>query len=222
MFAPLRLKALMLACAVLLTATLATAADLTLKEVEKAPPSDIAPALAALLQPKALQLLDGDKPVYEFWLVKQLPLKEAPASGSALKAVEEGTFLGVATTAKSTRDYRDEEVETGNFTMRFGLRPEDGNHQGTSEFLYFALLVPAAADKEVKTFATTEDLVKASSEGTSTQHPRVISLRPADSGGSPAELVEPVEEHKAVRVSIPTDKGGAAVVDIVYEGTGHL
>jgi hypothetical protein len=217
------LKTLTLSLLVLLTTTLAGAADLTLKEVEKAPPADVAPALSALLQPKAIQLLDGDTPVYEFWLVKQLPLKEAPAPGaSALKSIDETTFLGVATTAKSTRDYRDEEVEMGSFTMRFALRPEDGNHQGTSEFLYFATLVPVAADKELKTFATTEDLVKASSEGTSTKHPRVISLRPADAGGKPAEIVEPAEEHKALRVSIPSDKGGDAVFDIVFEGTGHL
>ena len=42
---------------------------LELKVIDKAPPEELAADIRAKLQGKAIQLLDGDKPAFEFWLV---------------------------------------------------------------------------------------------------------------------------------------------------------
>jgi len=47
------------------------------------------------LQTKAVQLLDGEKPVYEFWFGAEVLLQSKPASaGKALDAVKPATLLG--------------------------------------------------------------------------------------------------------------------------------
>ena len=68
-------------------------------------------------------------------------------------------------------------------------------------------------------------LVKVSSKETSTDHPVILSLRPAnaDAGDSP-QLVEPAPEHKSVRVKVPgtaANEEASLVFEIVYQGVGH-
>jgi hypothetical protein len=194
------------------------AADLTLKTAEAPPPKEIDPAIQKLLQPKSIQLLEGDQPAFQFWLVNELPLQSKPSSAAkALDAVKQATLLGVVSVPKAQRDYRDDELAAGVYTMRFALQPQDGNHLGSAEFLYFAVLTPAKLDTKPDGITDYKSLVKASSKETSTDHPVILSLRPAssDKGDSP-HLAEPAPEHKSVRVKVP-----ATACEIVYEGKGH-
>src|SRR5438067_473963 len=64
----------------LLLASHAPAAELTLKITDKQPPKELDPAIQAKLQTKAVQLLDGEKPVSEYWFCKELSLQSKPAS----------------------------------------------------------------------------------------------------------------------------------------------
>src|SRR5688572_8812816 len=109
---------------ILISAIAVQAADLTLKTAEALPPKDIDPAIQKLLQPKAIQLVEGDKPVFQFWLIKDLP------GAKALDAIKPAALLGVVSLPKSQRDYRDDEIAAGTYTMRFALQPQDGNHLG--------------------------------------------------------------------------------------------
>ena len=192
----------------LISAIAVQAADLTLKTAEAPPPKDIDPAIQKLLQPKAIQLAEGDKPAFQFWLVKDLP------GAKALDAIKPAALLGVVSLAKSQRDYRDDEIAAGAYTMRFALQPQDGNHLGSSEFLYFAVLTPAKLDTKPDGITDYKALVKASSKETSTDHPVILSLRPTK--GDSQELVEPAPEHKSVRVKV-----SSIPFEIVYEGKGH-
>ncbi|HTD87914.1 MAG TPA: hypothetical protein VK850_15175 [Candidatus Binatia bacterium] len=192
----------------LLATTIALhAADLKLKTADAPPPMDLNPSIQQLLQPKAVQLLDGDKPIFQFWLVKELP-------GSKLDSLKPATLLGAVAVSKAQRDYRDDDLAAGVYTMRFALQPQDGNHLGSADFTTFAILTPAKVDTKPDGITDYKSLVKASSKETTTDHPVILSLRPTK--GDAVELVEPAPEHKSVRVKI-----GSVPFEIVYEGKGH-
>ncbi len=200
---------------------------LELKVVDKAPPEALAADIRAKLQGKAIQLLDGTKPAFEFWLVSELPLASKPAGlAKALDSVGTATLLGAVKVSKQQRDYRDDPLPAGVHTMRLALQPQDGNHLGTAEFGWFAVLVPAALDPKPDAITDYKSLVKASTKLTVTEHPVILSLRPATEEGAAPKLFAPVEEHKSLRVSIPARVGGkeektSLVFEIVYEGKGH-
>jgi hypothetical protein len=221
-------KSSMAIIAVLLALNLTNlcAAELTVRVADKEPPKDLDASIRAVLQQKAVQLMDGDKAVWEFWLVGELPLQAKPASlAKALDALKQPALIGAVSVPKAMRDYRDDELAAGIYTMRFALQPQDGNHLGTAEFSYFAALTPAKLDTKPDGIADYKALVKASSKETSTDHPLILSLRPAgaEAGDAPT-LQGPASEHKSVRLKIPARSGGEKVslsFEVVYEGKGH-
>lgn len=202
-------------------------ADLSLKVVDKEPPSQLDASIRGLLQARAVQLLDGASPVFEFWLVKEVPLQSKPASpDKSLDTIKQPTLIGAAVIGEARRDYKDNELAKGVYTMRFGLQPSDGNHLGTADHPYFAVLIPASLDTRPDGIADYKAMTKASSKETATGHPLILSLRPVsgDESGLP-KLTEPASEHKAVRLKAPGKAGGESaevVFDLVYAGTGHL
>lgn len=202
------------------------AADLTLKVADKEPPKELGTAISSLLQKKAVQLLDGGQPAYEFWFVADLPLQSKPTSlAKAIDSVKQATLLGAVSVPKAKRDYRDDELAAGVYTMRLVLQPQDGNHLGTAEFNWFAALVPAKLDTKPDGITDYKSLVKASSKETATDHPLILSLRPATSAeGELPKLNEPAAEHKSVRVKVPGKAGtekADLIFELVYEGKGH-
>jgi len=205
------------------------AEGLKLKVVAKEPPTELDASVRSTLQPKAVQLLDGDNPVLEFWFRTEVPLKARPASAAkALDSLSQATLLGAVAVRSTRRDYKDGELATGVHTMRFALQPQDGNHLGTSDHPFFLVLVPAKIDTKLDGLPDYKSLVKASSKETSTGHPVILSLRPADTapGDLPA-LNEPAPEHKGIRLKLPAKASGSAektdlVFDLVFEGKGHL
>jgi len=196
-----------------------------LKVADKEPPKELDASIRAALQPKAVQLLDGDKLVYEFWFDSEVPLKSKPAStAKALDALKETTLLGAISVPNTKRDYRDDELAAGVYTMRFAFQPEDGNHLGTAEYPYFAVLVSSKLDTKPGGITDYKTLVKTSAKTASGDHPVILSLRPATSEEGPfPRLNEPAPEHKSVRLSVPGKAGSektSLVFELVYEGKG--
>src|SRR6266850_4396225 len=92
--------------AILVSPRVTVAADFSLKVIEKPAPKEIGETIRAVLQPKAIQLLNGDKPAWEIWPRTELPLKSKPASANdALSAVPEATLVAVV--AVSDSGFRD-------------------------------------------------------------------------------------------------------------------
>jgi len=202
---------------------LANAADLALKVSDKEPPKELGDAIRQTLQPKAVQVLDGDKPAFEFWFAKEVPLKSKPASlAKALDSLEPATLLGAVSVSMTTRDYRDDELPAGVYTMRFALQPQDGDHSGSTDYIYFVVLVPAKLDTAPDALTTYKAVVKASAKGTSTGHPHVMSLRPASSeAGDQPQIKEPAPEHKSILLKLPAKAGGektSLTFEFVCEG----
>ncbi len=204
------------------------AAEFTLKTADKPAPKEISDSIRAVLQPKALQLVQGDKPALEIWLRQEVPLKSKPASANeALMAIAETVLVGaVAVSGASLRDYKDNEVPNGIYTARFEFQPKDGDHLGTAEFDSFLVLTDAQNDKDLNGLKTYKALTKASGKSTSSGHPIVISLRPASAEGALPRLTEPVAEHKAIRVKVTASASGGdkaeVVFDLVVQGHGHI
>src|SRR5713226_1110178 len=123
------------------------AADLSVKVADKQPPQQISESIRKTLQPKAVQVLDGQTPLFEFWFSAEVPLKSKPAAiDKTLDALRETTLLGAAAVGNGQRDYNDNEIAAGVYTLRFGLQPQDGDHLGTADYPYFAVLIPAKND----------------------------------------------------------------------------
>jgi hypothetical protein len=215
------------AVALALAGSVALASEFTVKVVEKEPPREVDAAIRQAVQAKAVQLLDGDKAVCEFWFNLTVPLKSKPDAGEkALQAVKETTLLGVVALHTTQRDYKDNEIAAGTYTARFGLQPQDGDHLGTADYPYFAVLIPAKADTKLEGFADARSMLKASGKDTSSGHPVVLSLRPVstEDGGLP-KLTEPVPDHKCLRINLPAKVGNkeekpSITFDLVYNGKG--
>ncbi len=214
----------LLSCGVVVALTSSIpAADLTLKTEDKPPPMELSAEMKGALQPKSLSLLNGDKPAFEFWFRSSLPLAAAPESpAKSLDSLKQTAVLGAVRITGDARDYRDDELAAGVYTIRFGLQPSDGNHLGTADFAYFAVLIPSKYDPKLDGIPDYKAMVKASSRDTSTGHPLILSLRPVSSPPDtlPA-LSEPAPAHKAVRVRLPGKAGEAKadlVFDLVFEG----
>jgi hypothetical protein len=206
-----------------LAASPALGSELVLNVADKEPPQAFDASIREVLQPKAVQLLDGDQPVYEFWFRKTVPLKGKPESAEdALKSVTEATLLAAAVVTKSQRDYRDDQLYADTYTVRFSLQPQDGNHLGTAEFPYFVALVPVKLDKSLDAITSYKELVDASSQETATDHPIIMSLRPVgEVKGDYPRLHQPAPDHKSILVKLPAQAGGESaelVFNLVYEG----
>jgi hypothetical protein len=214
--------------ALLLLAANIFAGDLSFKIADQAPPREISEPVRALLQSKAIQLLDGDKPVFQIWLRQEVPLKSKPQSPAAgpSSLSEFGVVGAISIQGGGFKDYKDNDIPSGVFTARFAQQPQDGDHLGSAEFNTFVVLIGADSDKAPDAFTKFTPMVKASGKLTPSGHPLVLSLRPASGKGEPFSLVEPAPEHKAIRLKITgkTAEGEKAEVifDLVYQGHGHI
>jgi len=207
---------------------LAVGAEWTLKVTDKHPPAEFDASISELLQPQAIQLLNGDKPIYEFWIRTELPIKTKPTSAKdALEAIKDTTLVGAALIhASGQRDYKDNEILAGSYTMRFGLQPVDGDHLGSSLFPYFLILIPATVDTKPDAITRSKQMSKASGKPTATGHPVVLSLRPAAPADQLPALVEPEEEHKAIHLALnarPADEDPLIIsFELVFAGHGEI
>src|SRR5438445_7782095 len=76
-------------------ANLSRAADFSVKIAGKEPPNQIGESIRKALQPKVVQVLNGDTPVFEFWFGSEVSLKSKPGSADkALGSIQETTLLG--------------------------------------------------------------------------------------------------------------------------------
>lgn len=203
------------------------AEPLKLKTVEKEPPGDFDASIKEVLSNKCVQLVGEEGPVLEFWLRDPVPLQSAPGSvEGSLDAIAPTTLVGVVRATEQQRDYRDDEIFEGMYTMRYATLPQDGNHMGVAPFRYFVLLTPPFLDEELDSFDAQAALEEASLEDTASAHPVNMSLRPVDSAeGEFPRLTEPDEETKAMAIKL-TGKSSEGkhplVFELVYKGHGEL
>src|SRR5438552_1453158 len=82
-------------------------AEVVLKVIDREPPKELGDSIRQTLQAKAVQLLDGDKLIYEFWFCKDVALKSSPESAAkTLSAIAETTLVGAVNVGNGQRDYK--------------------------------------------------------------------------------------------------------------------
>ena len=90
--------------------------------------------------------------------------------------------------AKEGHDYRDQAVAKGVYTIRYGLQPVNGDHLGVSTYRDYALLVPAAKDKDLAALPQ-KKLETQSADSAGSNHPAVFLLQAAPGDAKQASMV---------------------------------
>jgi hypothetical protein len=199
------------AAAIFFVAAGSYAADpkLTLKIEDKEPPKELSDAMRALLDGKAMNVFDGDKLICTVWSVKGLESKataDEAKAGLKYANIEQSTVVAAVKFPAEWRDYRKQKVKAGVYTLRLGLQPMDGDHQGTAPFNDFGMLCPADQDKSPETLEEKE-LFKLSAKTIGRKHPSMMLLfpnkKPAD---APATEDKP-KDHYVLSFRLPVAAG---------------
>ena len=212
---------------ILLIAMPLAAAEFSVKVTTTPVPKDVSAAVKKTLGKDCIQLSIGGKPWLEFWLRAPLPLKAKPAKPEkALDALATATLMGVVRIHKSGRDYRVDDLYKGVFTMRYGKIPGDGNHLGATDYPYFAVLIPATKDPKLDTYKTFKTMTKASLMETASEHPMILSLRPAKKAAAQPTIIEPAPEHRSILLAASGALKDAKTaipipLQVVFEGVGE-
>lgn len=161
---------------VLTTATV-SAADYRIEKGPEAIPDGLTKEVSSQIAPSSLTVIRGtSRKICHIWLCKEWELKAFSPTGDVNYPFVPGQLMGVVQFERKHADFRDQDVEDGIYTLRYGQQPVDGDHVGTSPTRDFLLLVPASADKTPKPMLY-KDMVLASAEVAGTNHPALFSLQ---------------------------------------------
>ena len=206
-------------------------AELTLEVTEKAPPAELAADVSAQLIPKCHLISDSEGPLFEFWFVKEIPVKKlGDTVKKSLENIEEASIIGAVVVKNDEMyDFRDDPMDPGIFVMRMALQPQDGNHMGTAPFDTFAILIPYEKDGQLFENGPPDHdfLVEIASEDTVAEHPPILSIQPYDKaeGDFPRLDEADDEEWLFLNLQLPVKVGGESktlAIHLVYEGIGEL
>lgn len=161
---------------------------------EAAPAEEISAAIAETLAPSGTRVIRGTKTTYcDIWLCKQwATAADFKATPEVLYPFAPGQLIGVARFSRKAADFRDQDVSTGVYTLRYAQQPVDGAHVGTSLTRDFLLVVSAEVDKSTKPLGY-EDLVEISAEAAGSSHPALFSMQRITDAKRPS--IRHNEEH---------------------------
>jgi hypothetical protein len=153
-----------------------------------APPSELVPAIRDALQKDGAKVVDSKgNVVCELWFRTSLPSGSSATSENnvSLKAIPHGTLLGAIRFSREGSDRRGQAIKAGVYTLRLSYYPVDGAHQGVATQRDFALMVPAADDKDLNSTPDYAQVVALSNKASGTSHPAVLSLWKAQAVSAP-------------------------------------
>ena len=164
-----------------LSVALGAPADEHRVEVIKEPPpqEEYSKALQGQFSEQGLRVIRGSsRTVCEIWPCKHWQTKEGfKATSERLYPFEAGQLIGLLHFSRRGKDFREQTVGRGWYTLRFGLQPVDGNHEGTSPTRDFLLMVPAEKDTSLARLGV-DEANEASAEAAGSAHPAMLCLQP--------------------------------------------
>jgi hypothetical protein len=203
------------AALLILTAGFVFAADYK-AEPGGAPPADLAPEFAAVLQAEGTRITEDGKPYAGIWFSKSIPEgKGAAEQGVTLQNIPLGALLGVVHFPEGAGDRRGQKMAPGLYSMRFQLHPVDGAHQGVALQRDFLVLSPMAAEKDPAAKPNYGQLVVMSRKASGTPHPAVLEIWKDE--GATAGTLEKLGDHDWVLHSQIGDTPVAVIVAGVAE-----
>lgn len=175
-----------------------------------APPA----AIAGSLESAGYQILNAAGQTFcTVWVAKALP--PGPASKEenvTLPAIPHGALLGAIEFPTPGADRRGQSLKSGLYTMRFSINPQDGNHMGVAPQRDFAILVPAAEDKDLAALPSYAQLMPMSAKASGTSHPAILEMWASQEQQLPS-FAKSGEKDWVLHVKI-----GGATVAIVLVG----
>ncbi len=160
----------------------------SIKTASNPPPKELAADVQKLLGKTSISLLDpGGKTIGEFWFRAAIPADATPEqvkNGITYREIRQSEILGAVRFEQDWTDYRNQKVKAGVYTLRLGYQPADGDHQGSSDFQEFLLVIGADHDKKTELMEF-KHLVETSAKSIGTGHPGVFMLAPTQPGAAP-------------------------------------
>ncbi len=157
--------------------------------LKEAAPAEVAQAVRQELAPAGLRVLRNKQPLLDLWLRAAAPLGPPKEElGVHFSVLAQGTLVGAVRVHGGASDFRAQKYAAGVYTLRYGLQPEDGDHQGTAESRDFLVLAPASADPSPRTMPL-EDVVKLSTKVSGKKHPAVLWLAKPQDALKPPRVV---------------------------------
>ena len=184
---------------------------------EGPPAGELSKEIAAQISPTGFQVIRGEsRVVCEIWLCKQWTVKaDFKPNNDILYPFSPGQLVGVAHFPRKGSDFRDQEISSGVYTLRYSLQPVDGNHVGTSPTRDFFLLVSAEVDKSPAPLDM-DKLMEQSAEAAGSMHPAMLCLQQPGKGGKLA--IRHNEEHDWWIVGVQgKTKAGKKEADLAIE-----
>ena len=145
-----------------------------------APPSEVAPAIAQVLQKDGTKITNNGKAYCEIWFRTDKPAAAKSVEDGTTVPVAMGALLGVIRFDGTGSDRRGQSIKAGVYTLRYGIMPINGDHQGAAPQRDFLLMIPAADDKDLNATPAFEAVVAMSRKASGTPHPAVLSFWKAD------------------------------------------
>ena len=147
--------------------------------LQDASPVEVAPAVRAVLSPTGYRVVNGEGKLFaEIWMRAAVPASGVPAGSQGaiqFPILSVSEVLGVVRYAGEGRDYRDQAIAKGVYTLRYGLQPVNGDHLGVSVCRDYVLLLRAAQDRDLAQLAT-KPLQERSAEAAGSGHPAVLLM----------------------------------------------
>ena len=186
-------------------------AQLTASPSPSPPPESIAPPLRAQLVASGHKVAVGTASI-ELWFVSALA-----AGANGWTEVREGTLVGAMRVTGPFREIRGKTVSPGDYTLRFALQPQNGDHLGASPYREYLLISPAAADTDSKPLGF-DGVVAIAKQTTGTSHPAALSLDPPLSTGAPLSPYSNELDLKGVVFELKTAAGGTLKFGLILQG----
>jgi hypothetical protein len=178
------------------------------------PPPAESSAVAGVLAKSGIKVNKADgSTLLEIWLVAQEPTGGALQDGASLPGFPIGALLGVVRFPAKHADRRGQTIQPGVYTLRYGVYPVNGDHQGVAPQRDFAVLSPAAADTDPKAQPDFATLMGMSKKASGTPHPLVLSIWKDDAGAQAGTIELQGESDQVVHTKL-----GATPLAIIVVG----
>jgi hypothetical protein len=199
----------------------AVAVDYRAERLDQPAPADEIPAeIAQQLAPQGVSVIRGTSRVLcEIWPCRQWTVEQFEPPADLKFPLKPGQLVGLIRFRSKGGDIRDQDIDTGMYTLRYAAQPVDGDHTGTSPTRDFLALLPIEQD-QTAAIVDYKTMVKHSAAAAKSSHPAVLSLQAAD-GDGPIRHDEQAEWW-LVRLSGQLQKGQETqplAMDLVIVGT---
>jgi hypothetical protein len=147
--------------------------------IKKAPDAKgLSKEMAAMLPKEGLKVLRGtSRTVCEIWPCKMWETAaDFKPTSERLYPFKLGQLIGFVNFTRRGKDFREQTIKSGWYSLRYGLQPTDGNHEGTSPTRDFLLMLRPEDDKSPKP-APMKELLEASAEAAESAHPAMFCLQ---------------------------------------------